>query len=312
MVLMKYPLTFILIGAFHCGSAQQQADTLFQFDISSPRYPSGKGPVILLDEAHHNFHTTAGRFRPFAEFLRQDGYVVTGNTQAFTADRLRTARILVIANALNAVNTEAWTLPTPSAFTDDEISNLVRWVKSGGSLFLIADHMPFPGAAEKLAATFGFTFHNGFAMRKKGDISPGGALNRPDIFTPGHGLIDGPITQGNEPHERVTSVRTFTGQAFGIPPQATPLIVLDDQFELLMPKTAWQFATETTVLPAAGLSQGASLNYGKGRVVVFGEAAMFSAQVQRDSVRMGMNAPDARQNPLFLLNIIHWLDSRKP
>jgi hypothetical protein len=35
---------------------------------------------------------------------------------------------------------------------------------------------------------------------------------------------------------------------------------------------------------------------------------MFSAQVQRDSVRMGMNAPDARQNPQLLLNIIHWLD----
>jgi hypothetical protein len=309
---VKYLLTFCLILAFQSGQAQQRADTLFRFDIESPRYPSGKGPVILLDEAHHNFHTTAGRFRPFAEFLRQDGYVVKGNNQAFTADRLRAARILVIANALNAANAEVWTLPTPSAFTEDEIVALASWVHSGGSLFLIADHMPFPGAAEKLATAFGFTFYNGFAMRKKGDISPGGALNRPDIFTPGHGLIEGPITQGSEPHERVTSVRTFTGQAFGIPAQAIPLVVLDDQFELLMPRTAWQFATETTVLPAAGLAQGASLNYGKGRVVVFGEAAMFSAQVQRDSVRMGMNAPDARQNPQFLLNIIHWLDTSKP
>lgn len=309
---MKYLLTLCLFLAAQNGHAQQRADTLFRFDITSPRYVSGKGPIILLDEAHHNFHTTAGRFRPFVEFLRQDGYVVKSNLQAFTPERLNAARILVIANALNAANTEVWTLPTPSAFTEDEISTLTSWVHSGGSLFLIADHMPFPGAAEKLAASFGFTFYNGFAMRKKGDISPGGALNRPDIFTPGHGLIEGPITQGSEPHERVTSVRTFTGQAFGLPPKATPLIVLDDQYELLMPRTAWQFTTETTVLPAAGLAQGASLNYGKGRVVVFGEAAMFSAQVQRDSVRMGMNAPDARQNPQFLLNIIHWLDARKP
>ncbi|MBL7849956.1 MAG: hypothetical protein JNN04_03560 [Cyclobacteriaceae bacterium] len=309
---MKHVLiASLLLVSLTCGG-QQRADTLFQFDISHSRYPLGKGPVILLDEAHHNFHTTTGRFRPFSDFLRKDGYVVKGNAQPFTPEVLRSSRILVIANALNAANINAWTLPTPSAFTEDEIRYVTEWVKAGGSLFLIADHMPFPGAAEKLAAAFGFTFYNGFAMRKKGDISPGGALNRPDIFTPGHGLIEGPITLGNQPHEKVTSVRTFTGQAFGIPAHATPLIVLDDDFELLLPKTAWQFATETTVQPAAGLAQGASLQQGKGRVVVFGEAAMFSAQVQRDSVRMGMNAPDAKQNPQFLLNIIHWLDSPRP
>lgn len=292
--------------------AQQRADTLFRYDISMPRYPIGKGPVILLDEAHHNFHTTTGRFRSFADFLRKDGYRVKGNSAVFTSPALQEARILVIANALNEANRETWTLPTPSAFTDEEIRVLLQWVYSGGSLFLIADHMPFPGAAEKLAAGFGFTFYNGFAMRKNGDTSPGGALNRPDIFTPGHGLHEGPITRGTQPNEQVTSVRTFTGQAFRIPEAATPLIVLDDQFELLLPKTAWQFATETTVMPATGLAQGASLEYGKGRLVVFGEAAMFSAQVQRDSVRMGMNAPDAKQNPQFLLNIIHWLDHGKP
>lgn len=303
-------LLFVLVSV--AGFAQQRADTLFRFDLAHPRYPSGKGPVILLDEAHHNYHTTTGRFRPFADFLSKDGYTVKGHHEKFTSGSLQHARVMVIANALNVVNTEAWTLPTPSAFTDDEIQSLVQWVNTGGSLFLIADHMPFPGAAEKLAAAFGFTFFNGFAMRKNGDTSPGGALKRPDIFTPGNGLVEGVITRGEKPGEQVTSVRTFTGQAFRIPENAQPLIVLDDGYEVLLPKTAWQFATETTRMPAAGLSQGASLEYGKGRVVVFGEAAMFSAQIQRDSVRMGMNAPDARQNPQFLLNLIHWLDPRRP
>jgi hypothetical protein len=264
-----------------------------------------------LDEAHNNFHTTTGRFRPFAEFLRKDGYRVKGNVAPFTADALREARILVIANALNAVNVDVWTLPTPSAFSDEEIAAVKAWVDEGGSLFLIADHMPFPGAAEKLASVFGFTFYNGFAMRKKANTSVEGALRIPDIFTPGHGLIEGPFTRGTKPGEQVTSVRTFTGQAFNIPANATPVIVLDDQFEILIPKTAWEFSKETDIIPAKGLSQGASLRSGKGRVVVFGEAAMFSAQLQRDTVRMGMNAPDARQNPQFLLNIIHWLDEKE-
>ena len=49
--------------------------------------------------------------------------------------------------------------------------------------------------------------------------------------------------------------------------------------------------------------------FGKGRIAVFGEAAMFSAQVTTlngQSMKMGMNVPgnDDRQ---FALNVMHWL-----
>ena len=56
--------------------------------------------------------------------------------------------------------------------------------------------------------------------------------------------------------------------------------------------------------------QGAVFRYGKGRVAVFGEAAMFSAQkiTREDGISyMGMNRDDASQNPQFLLNVMHWL-----
>ena len=56
--------------------------------------------------------------------------------------------------------------------------------------------------------------------------------------------------------------------------------------------------------------QGAVIHYGKGRVAVFGEAAMFSAQeyiTNDERVLMGMNRSDAAQNPQFLLNVMHWL-----
>ena len=59
--------------------------------------------------------------------------------------------------------------------------------------------------------------------------------------------------------------------------------------------------------------QGAVLEQGRGRVAVFGEAAMFSAQVSGPSRRpMGMNAPHAGENPRFLLNLMHWLAERSP
>ena len=53
------------------------------------------------------------------------------------------------------------------------------------------------------------------------------------------------------------------------------------------------------------------MEVGRGRLAVFGEAAMFSAQLQtQDSgeiVRMGMNAPVASENPRFLLHLMRWL-----
>ena len=39
------------------------------------------------------------------------------------------------------------------------------WVKGGGSLLLIADHMPFPGAAGTLASAFGVRFRaSGYSL----------------------------------------------------------------------------------------------------------------------------------------------------
>ena len=53
------------------------------------------------------------------------------------------------------------------------------------------------------------------------------------------------------------------------------------------------------------------MEYGRGKIVVFGEAALFSAQLQgAEKRKMGMNNPQALQNPQFLLNIIHWLDRK--
>jgi hypothetical protein len=51
---------------------------------------------------------------------------------------------------------------------------------------------------------------------------------------------------------------------------------------------------------------------GKGRVAVFGEAAMFSAQLGGPNrIPVGMNSPDADQNYRLLLNVMHWLTRAK-
>jgi hypothetical protein len=258
--------------------AQQIADSAFNYPIASPAYPAGGGPKVLVDEAHHNFHTMSGRFLAFARLLERDGYVVAPNDAKFTAGALSGARILVISNALAAENADGeWTLPTPSAFDSAEIAAVRQWVWEGGSLWLIADHMPFPGAAGELAAEFGVLMSNGFA------------------------------TDEREQDGRM--LFSFTGQAFRLDGPGEPLMTLGRGNVLLLPEVAWQFSRLTQRVPASGMLQGAAIAFGKGRLAVFGEAAMFSAQLAGPNrAPMGMNDPAAASNPRFLLNVAHWLD----
>lgn len=282
--------------------AQQIADTAFHARLPGPAFPAGTGPLVLLDEAHANFHTLDGRYVVFGRVLLHDGFRVQPSRERFSRAALGTARVLVIANALNPVNAKAWKLPTPSAFAPDEIAAVRDWVRAGGSLLLIADHMPFPGAAHDLAGTFGIHMRNGFAYDSTRKISKF-LYHRADGSLGAHA-----ITEGRSPAERIDSVVAFTGQAFRVDAPGTPLMTLAPGTVVLEPSVAWQFDANTPTEPGAGLLQGAVVPFGKGRVAVFGEAAMFSAQVARAKrTPMGMNDPAAAQNAQFLLNVMHWL-----
>ncbi|HEX6913520.1 MAG TPA: DUF4350 domain-containing protein [Longimicrobium sp.] len=292
-----------IVAAAGTGDAQQVPDSAFAPAIARPAFAAGAGPVVLVDEAHVNFHTADGRYYAFAQLLRRDGYVVRGLREPFTRASLGDARVLVIANALHPRNDSDWILPTPSAFTADEIAALEAWVREGGSLLLIADHMPFPGAADAVGAAFGVAMGNGFAY----DSTEQQSRFR---FSRANGLLaDHPVTNGRGREERVDSVDSFTGQAFRLMrPDAQPLLTLGPGTVLLMPEVAWQFSPLTPRMRADGLLHGAVLRHGRGRVAIFGEAAMFSGQLAGPERRpMGMNDPTAPQNVQFLLNVMHWL-----
>ena len=59
---------------------------------------------------------------------------------------------------------QSWVSPISSGFTANEIASLVAWVQGGGSLLLVADHYPFPGAASDLAQAFGFSIADGYGF----------------------------------------------------------------------------------------------------------------------------------------------------
>lgn len=114
-------------------------------------------------------------------------------------------------------------------------------------------------------------------------------------------LIDHAITQGRDEKERINRVLTFTGQALKGPENAIGFLKLADKaIDAPTPRS-----TQTTSV--AGQSQGIAFKFGKGRVVVMGEAAMLSAQITgRNATPMGMNVSGS-DNKQLALNIMHWL-----
>lgn len=296
-------LLFILVTSFYDTYCQQVPDTLFSYQIQLPQYLKGSGPMIFIDQAHNNFHTREGGFLPFAKLLEQDGYQVSGlNSMILSSDILKNCKILVIANALDSINVNQWVNPVISAFTDIEIENIVSWVQNGGSLLLIADHMPFAGAAAGLARAFGFEFVNGFAFTGNRNWPPS-SFSLSDST-----LIDSPIANGRIDIEKIDFVATFTGSAFRAPEGALPILSFLNENYSLQPDTAWSFNSQTPKISLDGYLQGAVMNFGNGRVAVFGEAAIFTAQIVNGNMKVGINSDVAPQNAQFTLNLIHWLD----
>lgn len=293
---MKIFHIFLLFLLPILAFAQQVPDSSFTYPIENPRFAEGTGPIICIDAAHNNFHTMEGRYYAFAKLLQADGYLVQSFTKSFSEASLRRCFILVISNPLNEQNNNGnWVLPNPSAFTDAEIQAVEKWVAAGGRLLLIADHMPFAGAAEKLGKAFGFEFLNSFAMDNR-------RRSEEYFYKSNKTLREHPVTAG------LDSVVTFTGSAFKIPRKAKPILQLDKNYTILMPEAAWVFQDNTPYISGRKLYQMASLKYGEGSVIVSGEAAMFSAQLAGSNrLAMGMNAPYAKNNPQLLLNVIRWL-----
>lgn len=307
--MVKSLLVVIVMSLLVSCSTEQVPDKSYSPSIADPAYQMGEGPLVCLDEVHNNFHTLENRFWAFGELLRRDGYVVEASTEKFSAAGLEHCTILVISNAqLEGQDWGEYPYPTPSAFTDEEIEAVYTWVKDGGALLLIADHMPLAGAAQKLAAAFGVEFNDGFAVagfEREDEMEP--AFSKPTIFSlETKTLVQSPITDGRNEHESVTSVRTFTGQAFQAPVSAQPILVLPDDFISLMPGKSDGIGLDTKRMPVGGWLQGAVMPIGSGRAAFFGEAAMFSAQLSGNEP-MGMNAPMAEQNFQFVLNVMHWL-----
>lgn len=302
---------------------QQMVDPDFRPTVARPAYGAEAGPVVVIDEAHRNFHRLEGQYAPFAALLRADGYRVRAGTAPFDAGGLDGVEVLVVANA-GATQAQ----PTPPAFTEAETAAVEAWVRNGGKLLLIADHTPFGAAAQGLAARFGVAMGTGYAFAMPDDLN----LTTNLVYPP-EAFGDHPILRGRDADERVESVTAFTGQSLRGPADAAVLLPMTvgareaaDLPTLQALADRLKQAGETGVGAAEAVqalsrpalpAQALAIVHGRGRVVVLGEAGMLSAQLIRfppesgqADRRFGMNA--APGNARFALNVLHWLTGLLP
>ncbi len=302
--IMKKLVCLLFLAIFICSTlvAQQAPDTTFTPKVSEPTYELGKGPVICIDSAHNNFHTLNGGFAPFARLVRANGFRVKDLDKTIVDKGvLSGCDIYAVINALNEVNLGNWKLPNPSAFEKDEILAINDWVSDGGALFIVADHMPFAGAASELVKTFGFDFRNGFTYLDKEE-------NKPDLFS----IENGRLENIELLDAGINSITSFTGSAFTYPKEAKVLMILNEKDYSLEPEVAWQFTEETSRISLGNHAQGAFLNYKKGKIAVFGEAAMFTAQIVTRPTRtfnIGFTSPSAPNNQRFALRLMEYLSN---
>lgn len=287
----------------------QYADEDFDTRVARPAY-AGNGPRVLFDEAHRNIHTTGGLYSPFAKLITNDGYQVVPNKTAFSAASLQGYGVLVIANALGP--NESNDAP---AFSEAEADAVRDWVEAGGSLLLISDHAPTGAAVEHLAKRFGVEMTKGMAEDLKNYDRETRDTSR-IVFSQENGLVvDHPITRGRDAAEKINKVMSFTGQSLKSSQSGAAFLKLADSavYRPATTKVEKSGSDSRVVITygdpimAAGHSQAVALQFGKGRVVILGEAAMLTAQRDgKTSKPFGMNVPGI-DNRQLALNIMHWL-----
>jgi hypothetical protein len=295
-------------GKMPCAHTQS-ADVNFNANVTHPAYPK-KHVRVLFDEAHNNAETSAGRYKPFTDLIVSDGCNVVSGREALSRKTLKGYTVLVIANASGPNgHREA------SAFTQEECDAVRDWVSSGGALLLITDHAPFGTAIGELAKRFGIDVTIGYTIDKV-HYNKGSDDQTEIIFTREAGLLgDHAITKGRGASESINRVVTFSGTSLKGPNNSVAFLKLSDTaFDVVPPEVPSEAKPRAPEEPlpehkpvsAAGKAQGIALEFGKGRVVVLGEAAMLTAQTTGQGLPFGMNVPGI-DNRQLALNIMHWL-----
>jgi hypothetical protein len=298
-----------LLLPFSASAQGQIPDNNYAFQNENPAYPAGAGPRVVFITTNSKY-VLNGAFDPLARLAETDGFRVARQEGAIE-NALGDADIIVIANPYLESFRDFPAMTPPSAFTPDEIAAIKRYVEDGGALLLLADHAPLGGGSSDLAKAFGFEFLNGHTAEAAAAET---GYRRVIIkFSPDNGLkTDHPVVDGSTGRQKVNHFQAFGGQSFIPPPEAASLFTIPQGWVAIFTYSLRAELATAPRIDASGMSQGAVMDFGKGRLAVFGEAGGFSAQIMEDKRAFGFNTPEGAENPEFVLAVLRWLARFKP
>lgn len=289
--------------------AQQKAIEGFSFKNASPAWEQGQGPKVIIHRAVSPY-AQRGSFDPFKILGTSDGLRLNYLDKAIDATSLKCVKILVIPNAYTNNYRQFSTLEAPSVYTDAEILLIKNWVEEGGSLLILADHSPFAGGTIKLADAFGFSYMTGHTLNK---ASLSSRINVNIDFSRDNKLLaDHPITNGSTGRKKITHYFAFGGQAIIAPKGATSILTTPKYFETMLGFSVSKEFYSAIRLPTGGQSQGAAMEFGKGRLVIMGETGGFTAQIIVGRKSFGFENTEADENKEFILSTLRWLARYQP
>ncbi|MFC2103742.1 hypothetical protein ACFLS4_00125 [Bacteroidota bacterium] len=222
----------------------------------------------------------------------------------FTQEKLKGVDLLIIANAM--VDKDK-----TSAFLKEEILVLNEWIKKGESLLLITDHDPFGSAASELAKSLGVGMASVWTVDTLRVNKAIGKNTWLEYNRENGGLGQHSILRIDKPGSAVNRVITFTGQSLSYDSTWKSILQLSESAQNYYERSdAKSLSSDpSTSYSVPGQSQLIACDYGDGRIVIAGEAAMFTTQEVRiffKTYRGGFDY-DGYDNKQFVLNIIHWL-----
>ncbi|MFC1683450.1 hypothetical protein ACFL0G_04520 [Candidatus Zixiibacteriota bacterium] len=306
-LLVVVPLVVVLWIIF-TFCVYQRADMQADMSVSSPKFTTETSPRVSFDSGHGNFHDINTTYAPFAKLMKNDGILLSTHEGIFTENTLQDIELLIIANATPS---EDHGVEASSAFTESEIDILTKWIQNGGSLLLIADHDPFGSAASGLAKAFGVGMSSVWTVDSLRFSEAIGKTTWLEFSEENKGLGRHSILQSENPESAVRRVITFTGQSLSFDSTWTSILLLSPSAKNYYSRSeATDAAADTTTyFPVPGQSQLIAREYGDGRIVIAGEAAMFTAQEVRiffKSFHAGFNY-NGYDNKNLVLNIVRWL-----
>ena len=301
LYLRKFVVCSILVGLLNIVTlGQHLADPEFKANVGTPAFTKNT-PRVMFDEAHNNFHTSSGRYKPFTDLLLNDGYRLVINRQPFTKTVLDSFKLLVIVNALgNDIDEDD---ADKTAFSDEECLIVRDWVKGGGSLLLVTDPGPFAKSTASLAKQFGVEVNPNIAEDPT-NCAEKYRMSMILYSNENHQLQSHSIISGRDANEKVNRVVVFTGHSLKGPQDSVAFLKLSDSARDA--KSANEGSNTTDA--SRGAAQGLALKFGSGRVVLIAEADMLSALLgdPPEKEPIGMNYPGI-DNKQLTLNVMHWL-----